>query len=355
MSRFLSENLINIKPYEPGEQPRSSEKWIKLNTNESPFSPSKNVKNLINNYDYSKLRLYPDPSCYSLISKLSDEFKVNKSQIIVGNGSDEILAFSFMGLCKNGAAFSDLTYGFYPVFSNLFNIKTKIVELNNSFEIDINDYKGLKETIIIANPNAPTGIELSVKCIKKLLESDKDRLVIIDEAYVDFGAESSIKLVKEYDNLLVIGTFSKSRNLAGARIGYAVASEEIIADLNAIKFSFNPYNLSSLSIDIGVEALCDKEYFKSCIEQIVSNREYLTNKLEDLGFEIVKSKANFIFVRPLGIAGKKYYERLKEKGVLVRYFDKTRTKDYVRITIGTIKDCDILIEMTKEILSEVGR
>ncbi|MBK5254150.1 MAG: histidinol-phosphate transaminase [Peptostreptococcaceae bacterium] len=353
MSKFLSENLINMKPYKPGEQPRSNEQWIKLNTNESPFPPSANVEKLIRSYDAEKLRLYPDPSCDSLITKLSEEFDVDKCQVMLGNGSDEILAFSFMGLCNNGVAFSDLSYGFYPVFSDVFNKKAKIVELNQSFEIDINDYEGLKQTIVIANPNAPTGLELSQKDIVKLLENDKERLVIIDEAYVDFGAESSVKLVKKYDNLLVIGTFSKSRNLAGARIGYAIANEEIISDLNAIKFSFNPYNLNRLSIDIGTTAMNDKEYFESCIKQIKLNREYLTKKLKDFGFEVLESKANFIFVKNSNIIGKEYYKRLKEKGILVRYFDLPRTKEYVRITIGNIKECDALLKMTKEVLSEV--
>jgi histidinol-phosphate aminotransferase len=311
------------------------------------------VGKLVRSYDSENLRLYPDPSCDSLISKLSEEFEVDKSQVMVGNGSDEILAFSFMGLCNEGVAFSDLCYGFYPVFSDVFNKKAKIVELNDELEIDINDYEGLKETVVIANPNAPTGLELSQNDIVSLLENDKDRLVIIDEAYVDFGAVSSVKLVKEYDNLLVIGTFSKSRNLAGARIGYAIANEEIIADLNAIKFSFNPYNLNRLSIDIGIAAMNDKVYFESCTKQIESNRDYLTLELEGLGFEVLRSKANFVFVKNPDITGNEYYERLKEKGILVRYFDLERTKEYVRITIGNIKECDALLKMTKEVLSEV--
>ena len=350
MSRFLNYKLNELKPYVPGEQPNRFEKWVKLNTNESPFPPSLCVNKVITDYYHGDLRLYPNPDCDGLLKALSMEFNVDRERIIVGNGSDELLAFSFMGFCEKGAAFPDLTYGFYKVFSGMFNAKYKEIKLNDNLGIEVDDYKGLKETIVIANPNAPTGLELSKKEIIKLLEQDKSRLVIIDEAYVDFGGTSSIELVDEYDNLLVIGTFSKSRNLAGARIGFAISNKEVIKDLYKIKYSFNPYNVNSLSALMGEAALRDKRYFESCMERIKNNRDFISNELNALGFEVVNSKANFILVKCKQIQAKKYYEKLKEKGILVRYFDIDRIKDYVRITIGSKKELELLLKTTKEII-----
>jgi histidinol-phosphate aminotransferase len=350
MSEFLNNKLNKLNPYVPGEQPNRFEKWIKLNTNESPFPPSLCVNKVMMDYYYGDLRLYPNPDCDGLLAALSDEYKVDKEQLIVGNGSDELLAFSFMGFCEKGAAFPDITYGFYKVFSGLFNATYKEIKLNVNLGIDVNDYKGLKETVVIANPNAPTGLELSRKEIIKLLEQDKNRLVIIDEAYVDFGGTSSVDLIDEYNNLLIIGTFSKSRNLAGARIGYAISNKEVIKDLYKIKYSFNPYNVNSLSSLMGEAALRDSRYFESCIERIKNNREYITDELNELGFEVVNSKANFILVKCKETQAKKYYEKLKEKGILVRYFDIDRLKDYVRITIGSKQELELLLKTTREII-----
>ena len=350
MSEFLNNKLNDLKPYVPGEQPNRFEKWVKLNTNESPFPPSLCVNKVMTDYYHKDLRLYPNPDCDGLLTALSNEYKVDKEQLIVGNGSDELLAFSFMGFCEKGAAFPDLTYGFYKVFSGLFNAPYKEIPIDKNFKIDINMYRNFKETIVIANPNAPTGLELSKKEIIKLLEQDKSRLVIIDEAYVDFGGTSSIDLIDVYDNLLVIGTFSKSRNLAGARIGFAISNKEVIKDLYKIKYSFNPYNVNSLSALMGEAALRDKIYFESCMERIKNNRDYISNELNALGFEVVKSKANFILVKCKEIQAKRYYEQLKEKGILVRYFDIDRLKDYVRITIGSKKELRLFLEATKEII-----
>lgn len=350
MSEFLNNKLNELKPYVPGEQPNRFEKWVKLNTNESPFPPSLCVNKVMTDYYYGDLRLYPNPDSDGLLKALSDEYKVDKEQLIVGNGSDELLAFSFMGFCEKGAAFPDLTYGFYKVFSRLFNVPYKEIPIDKNFKIDINMYRSFKETIVIANPNAPTGLELSKKEIIKLLEQDKSRLVIIDEAYVDFGGTSSIDLIDVYDNLLVIGTFSKSRNLAGARIGFAISNKEVIKDLYKIKYSFNPYDVNSLSALMGEAALRDKIYFESCMERIKNNRDYISNELNALGFEVVKSKANFILVKCKEIQAKRYYEQLKEKGILVRYFDIDRLKDYVRITIGSKKELRLFLEATKEII-----
>jgi len=350
MSKFFNYKLSELKPYTPGEQPNRFENWVKLNTNESPFPPSLCVNKVLNDYYHSNLRLYPNPNCDSLLINLAKEYKVKKEQIIVANGSDELLAFSFMGFCEKGAIFPDLTYGFYKVFSGLFNVKYKEVALTEELKIDIDSYKNLKETLVIANPNAPTGIELTRDEMIKLLEQDANRLVIVDEAYVDFGGTSSVDMINEYDNLLVIGTFSKSRNLAGARIGFAISNNEVINDLYKIKYSFNPYNVNSLSALMGEAALRDQRYFESCIDRIKANRKFLTEELNSMGFEVLNSKANFVLVKCKGIKANIYYEKLKERGILIRYFDIDRIQDYVRITIGSKKELELLVKTTKEII-----
>ena len=351
MSRFLSNRYSNIEPYTPGEQPKVQD-LIKLNTNESPFPPSPKVIEALNETEVSKLNLYSDPDTNEVINAIAETLCVNANQILMGNGSDEILAFAFQAFCdqEHQPCFADITYGFYPVFSELFGLKPEIIPLHDDLSINTNDYVGKNKPIFIANPNAPTGLALPLTEIEKILESNKDTIVLIDEAYVDFGAESAISLINKYDNLIVSRTFSKSRNLAGARIGFAVSNPDIIADMCKIKFSFNPYNLNRLSIIAGKESVLDTEYFKKCITEIISTRKYTVNELKRRGFTIPESKANFIFAKHSTLSGEKFFNELRKRNILVRHFRKDRIKDYVRITIGSKEQMQALIKATDDIL-----
>lgn len=351
MSRFLSEKFSNIEPYTPGEQPKVSN-LIKLNTNESPFPPSPKVIEALNNEEISKLNLYSDPDTKEVIDAIAKTFGVNPDQILMGNGSDEILAFAFQAFCdkNNEPCFADITYGFYPVFCELYGLNPEIIPLREDLSIRAEDYIGKNKPIFIANPNAPTGLALSLCEIEKILDSNKDSIVLIDEAYVDFGAESAVSLIGKYDNLIVSRTFSKSRNLAGARIGFAISNPELIADICKMKFSFNPYNLNRLSIIAGKEAVLDTEYFDRCIAEIITNRKYTVNELEKRDFTILDSKANFIFAKHNTLSGADFFNELRKRNIIVRYFSKERIKDYVRITIGSKEQMTALIEATDEIL-----
>lgn len=351
MSRFLSDRFSNIEPYTPGEQPKVSN-LIKLNTNESPFPPSPKVIEALNKEEISKLNLYSDPDTKEVIDAIAKTFGVNQNQVLMGNGSDEILAFAFQAFCdkENQPCFADITYGFYPVFCELFGLTPEIIPLKEDLSIGIEDYIGKNKPIFIANPNAPTGLALSLSDIVKILKSNKNSIVLIDEAYVDFGAESAVSLIDKYDNLIVSRTFSKSRNLAGARIGFAISNPELIADMCKMKFSFNPYNLNRLSIVAGKESVLDTEYFNKCIAAIISNRDYTVNELTKRGFTIPDSKANFIFAKHNTLSGEAYFNELRKRNIVVRYFSKERIKDYVRITIGSLEQMKALIEATDEIL-----
>lgn len=351
MSLFFSSKFSHLVPYTPGEQPKDM-KYIKLNTNESPFAPSKTAQRLAAEAAL-KLQLYSDPECRDLVNKAAEYFCVDTDQIIFTNGSDEVLNFAFMAFCENSAVFPDITYGFYSVFAELNGVEFKEIPLKSDFSVDINDYIGVNKTVFLANPNAPTGIALSVEDIEKIVKSNPNNVVVIDEAYVDFGAESVIPLIKKYDNLLVTQTFSKSRSLAGGRLGFGIGSKSLIRDLNTIKYSTNPYNVNSMTAAAGVGSLADDEYIKSNCEKIKQNREYLKKQLEKLDFTMTDSCANFIFAKHKSIGGKDIYLKLKEKGVLVRHFDKERLKDYVRITIGSKEQLDVLIDKIKEILKEL--
>lgn len=351
MSRFLSERFSSIEPYTPGEQPKLTN-LIKLNTNESPFPPSPNVIKALNETEISKLNLYSDPDTKEVVDAIAKTLGVNSNQILMGNGSDEILAFAFQAFCDKDhePCFADITYGFYPVFCELYGLNPEIIPLKDDLSIDYNDYVSKNKPIFIANPNAPTGLALNLCEIEKILESNKDTIVLIDEAYVDFGAESAISLIDKYDNLIVSRTFSKSRNLAGARIGFAVSNPELIADMCKMKFSFNPYNLNRLSIIAGKESVLDTEYFDSCISSIMGTREYTVKELEKRGFTIPDSKANFIFAKHNTLSGEEYFNELRKRNIIVRYFSKERIKDYVRITIGSQEQMTALINATDEIL-----
>ena len=354
MSRFLSKRYSDIEPYTPGEQPKVYN-LIKLNTNESPFPPSPKVIDALNSEEISKLNLYSDPDTKEVIDAIASTLNVKNENIIMGNGSDEILAFAFQAFCDSDKqpCFADITYGFYKVFSELYGLKPEIITLNDDLSITPEHYFNKKKTIFIANPNAPTGLALSLKDIEEILINNPDNIVLIDEAYVDFGAESAISLIDKYDNLIVSRTFSKSRNLAGARLGFAVGNKEIIADLAKMKFSFNPYNINRLSIIAGKESMLDTDYFDKCISAIISNREYTIRELSSRGFETIDSKTNFIFTKHNKLSGEDYYKALREKNILVRHFRNERIKNYVRITIGSIEQMQALIEATDEILKGV--
>ena len=353
MSKFLNERISGLKPYVPGEQPKERE-YIKLNTNESPYPPTKM------GIEFAKTeaqvsQLYPDPDCNELTELVAKELGVKKSQVILTNGSDEVLNFAFMAYCdqKTPAVFADITYGFYKVFADVNGIKSKIIPLKEDFTIDINDYISEQGTIFIANPNAPTGILLSLTEIEKVIKSNPNRIVVVDEAYIDFGGERAVKLVDKYDNLLVTQTFSKSRSLAGARLGFGVANENVISDLMRIKYSTNPYNVNRLTLGIGKGAILDKDYFNQNCKKIIRDREFTKTELIKLGFSLTNSSANFLFAKSDKICGKALYLKLKEKGVLVRHFDVDRIREYIRSTIGSAEQMQKFISTVKEILEEI--
>ena len=354
MSKFLSRRFSSLVPYTPGEQPRDME-YVKLNTNESPFPPSPKVIEAINSDEVKKLNLYPDPTGKALISKLAQTYDVGEENVFISNGSDDILNFSFMAFCDKdkGAAFPEISYGFYEVYAELYGVEYKKVPLNNDFSINISDYFEANKTVVIANPNAPTGLALTTAQVEEILKANPNDVVIIDEAYVDFGAESCVPLTKKYNNLIVVMTYSKSRSLAGGRLGFAVADKELIQDLNTIKYSTNPYNINRLTMAAGIASLEDAEYYRNCNKNTAEVREYTKAELQKRGFTLTDSKANFLFAKSDKIGGEEYYLSLKARGVLVRHFRNDKIKDYVRITIGTKEQMDILLSKTDDILSEV--
>lgn len=352
MSRFFTKTLSSLEPYTPGEQPQDMQ-YIKLNTNESPFPPSDKARAVAAEHQRA-LNLYSDPQCRLVREKLADIYGLSADEIILGNGSDELLFFAFKAFCDKTrpAVFPDISYGFYPVFAEINCVPYKEIPLKDDFSIDLKDYAGTGNTIFIANPNAPTGLMLPVDAIERLVSEHPDDVIVIDEAYVDFGGESCIPLTRKYDNILVIQTFSKSRSLAGARIGFAVGCKELISDLNTVKFSFNPYNINSMTMAMSYGVLCDEEYTKANCARIIENREYTSNALKSMGFDVTDSKANFLFARSSEIGGAELYAKLKAKGILVRHFDKERIKDYNRITIGTREQMEAFTSAVREILDE---
>lgn len=352
MSRFFSSKYSSLTPYTPGEQPQER-KYLKLNTNESPFPPSPLAQKLAREAA-GDCQLYSDPECRALVKIAAEKFGVDKDEILFTNGSDEILNFAFMAFCddEHPAAFPNISYGFYPVFASVNNIPYEEIPLKDDFTIDINDYIGINKTIFIANPNAPTGIALKRDEIEEIVKSNPDSVVVIDEAYVDFGTESSLPLIHKYDNLLVCQTLSKSRSLAGARLGFGVGSKALIADLNTIKYSTNPYNINRMTMAAGIGAISDTEYFEENCKKIQQNRAYTVEELKKLGFTMTDSKSNFLFAKSDKISGMDLYLTLKEKGVLIRHFETPLLKDYNRITIGSREQMEKFIETVKEVLEE---
>ena len=353
MSRFFSDKYASLTPYTPGEQPRDM-RYIKLNTNESPFPPSPKAQARAA-AEAAKLQLYSDPTCAALTAEAARALGISEDEIIFSNGSDEVLNFAFMAFCDEShpAVFPDITYGFYKVFAQLNGISYQQIPLKEDFTIDIADYMGKNATIFIANPNAPTGLYLGLDKIEAIVKANPHNIVVIDEAYIDFGGESAIPLTKKYDNLLVIQTFSKSRSMAGARLGFAVGSKALIQDLNTIKYSINPYNVNRMTMAAGLGALEDGDYFRANCRAIMDNRTWTTEELDQLGFETLPSLTNFVFTRNASIPGKELYLKLKYKGILVRHFDTTRLTDYVRVTIGSAEQMAAFIHATKEILEEI--
>lgn len=355
MSRFFSDKYRELVAYVPGEQPRDM-KYIKLNTNESPFPPSPQVLEAVK-LEAGRLQLYSDPECTPLVSASAKLFDVEKSEIIMTNGSDEVLNFAFMAFCDkdNPIVFPDITYGFYSVFARLNGIPYEEIPLKDDFTVCANDYIGINKNIVIANPNAPTGIALSLYDIEKIVKSNPDNVVIIDEAYVDFGGESAIPLTKKYDNLLVTGTFSKSRSLAGARLGFGIGNADLIADLNTIKYSTNPYNVNRMTMVAGYQAILDNDYYMENCKTIIENREWATERLISLGFECTSSMANFIFAKSGIISGEELYLKLKARGILIRHFSKDRISEYNRITVGTRDEMEKLINEIENIIKEIQK
>ena len=351
MSRFLSDKYSGLEPYTPGEQPRDM-KYIKLNTNESPFPPSEKALEQAAEI-MERLNLYSDPDMKALRRKLAEVYGLEPDCVTVTNGSDELLNFCFMAFVDEDHPiyFPDITYGFYPVFGEIDRVPYKEIPLKEDLTVDPEDYMDLRGTVLLANPNAPTGTALSRDEIEKLTARDPDRLVIIDEAYVDFGAESCVPLVKKYDNLIVVQTFSKSRSLAGARLGFGFGSPQLIKDLDTIRYSTNPYNVNSITQALGVGALMDEERTLSNAGIIAENREYTVRALKELGFRLTDSKANFVFCESPDIDGEELYLKLKAKGILIRHFTKERIKNYNRITIGTLDQMKALIGAIEEILN----
>ncbi len=355
MSKFFSEKYKALTPYTPGEQPKDLQ-YVKLNTNESPFAPPKAVQIAVEK-EAGKCNLYSDPTLSALTKQVAETFGVRSAQILPTNGSDEILNFAFMAFCDKDTpvVFPDISYGFYEVFAKLHSIPYKKIPLKEDFSINPRDYFNAGGTVVIANPNAPTGMALSRKQVREIIENNRENVVVIDEAYVDFGGESCVSLIDEYDNLLVTQTFSKSRSLAGARLGLGFAQESLIADLNTIKYSTNPYNVNKMTEIAGVEALKNQAYFNEKCKIIVENRAYTANALKELGFTVLPSKTNFLFVKSDDVDGETLYKKLKEKGVLVRHFNAERISAFNRVTVGTKEQMDCFLTKVKEILREIKK
>ncbi|MFR6537786.1 MAG: histidinol-phosphate transaminase [Lachnospiraceae bacterium] len=341
-----------VEPYVPGEQPKH--KVIKLNTNENPYPPSPKVQKIIDGFDAQQLRLYPDPEVSELIAAIAKNKGLDKEQVFVGVGSDDVLAMSFLTFfgSEQPILFPDITYSFYDVWAELFRIPYEQIPLQEDFRICVDDYKRKNGGIVIPNPNAPTGIAESLDAIEEIIAANPDSVVIIDEAYVDFGTKSAQELLKTYENLLVVQTFSKSRSLAGSRIGYAMGSKKLIAYLNDCKYSFNSYTMDRLTIQVGKASMEDEPYFTEQVHRIIETREWAKEQLHKLGFDFPDSKANFIFARHKEIAAEDIFAALKQRNIYVRYFKKPRIDNYLRITIGTKEEMEQLMNALQEILQE---
>ncbi|MBU0995667.1 MAG: histidinol-phosphate transaminase [Proteobacteria bacterium] len=346
---MFSSRLKNLVPYVPGEQPQDR-KYIKLNTNENPYPPTPRIGQFLNRFDAERLRLYPDPLFLSLREKIAGRYGITKDQVFVGNGSDEVLAFSFYAFFdseKGNLLFPEFTYSFYPVYCDLFDISYTKVPLAHDFNIDIAKIMDAGKSCgaIFPNPNAPTGMLLPLEHIKSLLAGyDENNVVLVDEAYIDFGGESAVSLIDQYKNLIVVRTLSKSMSLAGIRIGFAMGNPGLIQALFAVKDSFNSYPANVLSQEIAQIAFSDADYYNAVVEKIINTRTVLSKELKQIGWDVLPSSANFVFARKTGFKGKEIYLKLKERGILVRHFSTPGIDEFVRITIGTDQDTTVLVK-----------
>ena len=350
MSKYLANIRKDLEAYVPGEQPQDR-KYIKLNTNESPFAPSAGVAEAVK-AEAGKLQLYSDPESKALTAMAAELYGVSPDMVLMTNGSDEILNFAFMAFCgpDQGAAFPDITYGFYSVFGDLHHVPYEEIPLKEDFSIDYRDYCGKNKTIFIANPNAPTGLLMSNAEIEEILKSNPGNVVVIDEAYADFSGQTCLPLLKKYDNLLITRTFSKSYSMAGARLGLGIGNPELIRDLNTIKYSTNPYNVNRMTGAAGMAALRDNDYYMNNCRVICENRQFTKEKLESMGFEVLDSHSNFLFARNREVTGEELYQGLKAKGILVRHFNGERIKDFIRVTIGTREQMESFLSAATDIL-----
>lgn len=352
MSRFFSEKYSSLVPYVPGEQPQDK-KYIKLNTNEAPFPPSPLAQSEAQK-ELARLQLYSDPVSAALRRELATFYGLKTDQVMAVNGSDEALDLAVMTFCdeKHPAVFPDITYGFYKVAADVYGVPYEEIPLDKDFRIRPGDYFNSGKTVFIANPNAPTGIALPLKDVEAIIESNRDTMVVVDEAYVDFGGESAISLIPKYENLIVVQTFSKSRSMAGARLGFVAGNAELIRDLDTVRFSTNPYNVNRMTMAAGIGVLRDQEYTDKNIRTIVENRQFLTEELRSLGFTLTDSRTNFVFARHPQISGEKIYLTLKERGVLVRHFTSERIREYNRITIGSREELKALLKELRAVIGE---
>lgn len=348
MSQFLNARYASLEAYTPGEQPRDK-RYIKLNTNESPYPPAPEVVAAMNAQQVEDLRLYSDPTGRALREKIAKLYGLSWENVILTNGSDDILNFAFMAFSGDGVAFPDITYGFYSVFAQLHGVATQVIPLKEDFTLDYRDYCGLNKMIVIANPNAPTGLAISLDEIRAIVESNPGHVVVIDEAYVDFGGESAAGLLREYDNLLVTQTFSKSRSMAGARLGFGMASKALIEDLEKLRYSTNPYNINRLTMFLGEKTVENNAYYMENCRRIAETRAFTEQALEALGFSVLPGLGNFLFAQSPDISGQELYLKLKDRGVLVRHFSNPRICNFNRITIGTRQEMEEFIRIVGEI------
>ncbi|WP_424766563.1 histidinol-phosphate transaminase [Paenibacillus sp. sgz302251] len=353
MSKFWSPLAASLVPYVPGEQPKDKT-YIKLNTNENPYPPSPKVIEAIKAAADADLRLYPDPTCEVLVQAAANYYGLPSQQVFVGNGSDEVLAFAFAAFFDPAKKllFPDITYSFYKVYAKFYGLQTELIPLDHQFNVQVEQYAGDNGGIIIPNPNAPTAQLLPLDEIRKLLDRNPNQVVIIDEAYIDFGGQSAVQLISEYPNLLVVQTLSKSRSLAGLRVGLAFGSEELIDGLNRIKNSFNSYTLDRLALAGAVASLEDEAYFRETTDKVIATRDRVSGQLAELGFKVTSSKANFVFISHPSLAAKAIFQQLRDKGVLVRYFDQPRIDEYLRVSIGTDEEMNAFIRALQELTGQ---
>ena len=352
MSNNWESYVRKVVPYTPGEQPQVTD-VVKLNTNENPYPPSPSVRAILEDFEYGKMRLYPDPDSSVLVDAIAERYSVKPSQVFAGVGSDDVLAIAFMTFFGSDKPilFPNITYSFYDVWADVYRIPYKQIPLNSDFTINREDYITENGGIVIANPNAPTGVMESIENIEYIVKNNPDSVVIIDEAYVDFGGESCLPLVEKYENLLVVQTYSKSRSMAGMRIGFAIGSEKLIKYMNDVKFSINSYTMNPITQLCGAASMADEEYFRETVDRIIATRERSKARLTELGFVFPDSKTNFIFASPQKVSAQVIFEELKKRNIFVRYWNKPIICDYLRISIGTDEEMDRLFNALEEIIN----